>query len=428
MGRKPNRKRRIGIVLTDSKNEAKKEEIIPITEHNPPRPWARAVDFVKDPDFRIERKPYRLNVENTEVPLTIGIATDVSIGEYIRMYHGSDFDVDFIRRDELTTMRLKENDINFLVIYDLLESFHIDRTRGKRRYHNFIKVMSNASNVFPNWSYQQFIYSKLLYYEYFKANGIPICPTFSLSKEQYQDALAKAQEKDQDTKQVADELFEYLVNLGWNKWIAKPVYGQEKKSCKTFWPKDIHKNRFARYVRETMAKYPGIIFQKFIHGFGETTECPEVRMYYIGDEYKFSIVATSGKMYTLYHEGGTPEGRAQNGRLQLDPKIRMERLHEIAEQVMSHLKKMVFLKNEEGRPVTNLPLFVTRVDLGCIQDGVFNPWVNEVEFVPSYYIEDHTHLLDANAAEQAVRIARAFLGMNEEANEESNELAMEVDN
>jgi len=422
MGKRPHQKYRIGIVLTDPKNEGKKEEIISMCDTAPSRPWTEGVDFVKHPDFRIDRKSYLL-VDNVEVPRTVGIATDVSIGEYIRMYHGNNFDVDYISADNLTTKRLEGNDINFLVIYDLLESFHIDRTKGKRHYNNFLQVISNARNVFPNWNYQQFVYSKLQYYEYFQANGIPICPTYTLSQEKYQQLTTRAQEIGGDMKQVSDELFDHIVTLGWRRWIAKPVYGQEKKACKTFYPKDIHKERFARYVRETMAKYPGIIFQKFIRGFGETVECPEVRMYYIGDEYKFSMVATARKMYTLDHEGGTPKGRPQNGALILDPKIKMERLHEIARNVMAHLKKKLFLRDEEGSPVTDLPLFVTRVDLGCIQEGEFKPWVNEVEFVPSFYIEDHTHLLDASAGEQAVKIAKAFLGIDRDA----IDMQMEID-
>jgi len=410
MGRKPTkktRKHRIGILLTNSQNEGKKEEIISIRKQIPPRPWVKTVDFAKNPDFRIDREAYHIAMDNIKIPRTVGIAADVSIGEYILFMYGDEFEVDYIRPSEVTKERLEGNDINFLIIYDLLESFHLDRTKGKRLYNNFLKVISNARNVYPNWRYQQFIGSKLIYYEYFQANGIPICPTFTLSPEQYNSSISEAG-KTHDI--IASELFDHLAGLGWKKFFAKPVFGQEKKSCRAFYSKEIHKERFARYIRVTMAKYPGIIFQKFVKGFGETTECPEVRMYYIGDVYKFSMVATNGKMYTLYHEGGKPKGRPQNGRLKLNSKIKMERLFEIAEQVMTHLKKMLLLRNDLGSVVTHLPLFITRVDLGCLQDGEFNPWVNEVEFVPSFYIENHTHMLDADAAEQAVLIARAFLG------------------
>jgi len=421
MGRKPTKKRCIGIVLTDPKNEGKKEEIISIRKQIPPRPWVKTVDFAKNPDFRIDRKSYHLTLDNIQIPRTVGIAADVSIGEYIRRKYGHQFEVDYIRPNELTLERLQGNDINFLVIYDLLESFHTDRTKGKRLYNNFLQVISNARNVFPNWEYQQFIGSKLTYYEFFQANGVPICPTYTLSPERYQREIAKPGNSHEI---FASELFDHLATLGWKKFIAKPVFGQEKKSCKAFYPNQVQKKRFTRYIRETMAKYPGIVFQKFIPGFGETVECPEVRMYYIGDAYRFSMVATSGKMYTLYHEGGKPKGRAQNGRLRLHPKIKMKKLFQIAEQVIGHLKKMVILRDEVGKPVTELPLFITRVDFGCIQNGEFNPWVNEVEFVPSFYIEDHTHMLDADAGDQAVQIAKTFLGMNVD---DSCDMAMQID-
>jgi len=177
-------KKRIGILLTDSQNEGKKEEIISLRRRQPPRPWIKKVDFKKNPDFRIERKAYFLDC-GSEVPKTVGVATDVSIGEYLKMYHGDVFDVDYIRPREISKERLAHNDINFLIIYDVLESFHIDRTKGKRVYHNFLDVLRSADNVFPNWELQEFIGSKLIYYNYFKQVGIPIAPTHTLTREEF---------------------------------------------------------------------------------------------------------------------------------------------------------------------------------------------------------------------------------------------------
>jgi len=217
MGKKRNYKHRIGIILTNSKTEGKKEEIISIRKRNPPRPWIKNVDFIKNPDFRIDRESYQLAMGNIEVPRTVGIAADVSIGEYIRMYHGSTFEVDFIRPDELTIERLEGNAINFLVIYDILESFHTDRTKGKRLYNTFLQVMSKARNVFPNVEYQKFIGSKLVYYKYFQANGIPICPTYSISATQYQRSISMVREDGGIEEQVANELFDHITKLGWKK-------------------------------------------------------------------------------------------------------------------------------------------------------------------------------------------------------------------
>jgi len=85
-----------------------------------------------------------------KVPKTIGIATDVSIGEYLKTYHGDIFEVDYIRPREISKERLSENDINFLIIYDLLESFHIDRSRGKKVYHKLLDTVRSLDNIFPN--------------------------------------------------------------------------------------------------------------------------------------------------------------------------------------------------------------------------------------------------------------------------------------
>jgi len=60
----------------------------------------------------------------------------------------------------------------------------------------------------------------------------------------------------------------------------------------------------------------------------------------------------------------------------------------------------------------SLPLLITRVDMGVMRDGEFNPWVNEVEYVPSYYVEDHTYPIDETVAKQCVAIALKFLGMD----------------
>jgi len=68
----------------------------------------------------------------------------------VKMYHGDIFEVDYIRPREISKERLAQNDINFLIIYDLLESFHIDRSRGKRVYHQLLAAVHSLDNVFPN--------------------------------------------------------------------------------------------------------------------------------------------------------------------------------------------------------------------------------------------------------------------------------------
>jgi len=165
---------------------------------------------------------------------------------------------------------------------------------------------------------------------------------------------------------------------------------------------------FTKYVVTTLKKYPGIVFQKFINGFGKSIEVPEVRMYWVGQEYKFSMIATHKKIYCLSGEGHKPSGRRQNGIMRLPKSANIERLKGIARRVMEVLQSKITLTDTDGNV---LPLLMTRVDMGVMRDGVFDPWVNEVEYVPSYYVEDHTHPIDGAVADQCALIAKRFLGI-----------------
>jgi len=406
-------KKRIGILLTDSKNEAKKEEVISLRRRIPPRPWIKEVDFKQNPDFRIDREAYKLKYFDLEVPRTVGVATDVSIGEYLKTYHGDTFAVDYIRPKDITKERLAQNDINFLIIYDLLESFHIDRSKGKRVYHNFLEVVRGSDNIFPNWELQEFIGSKLLYYNYFQSVGIPICPTHTLTRDEFNEEIALESEAggaEGAQERVIMKILSKIQSENWGKFIAKPVLGQESKACKTFRPCANLKKMFTKYIVTTMKKYPGIIFQKFIAHFGESIEVPEVRTYWVGQEYQFSMVATQTKIYCLAEEGHKPQGRKQNGMMKLPEGADLATLKGIARRVIEVLQSKITHTTPNGN---TLPLLMTRVDMGVMRDGEFKPWVNEVEYVPSYYVEDHTHAIEGTVAHQCAVIARRFLGIED---------------
>jgi len=199
-----------------------------------------------------------------------------------------------------------------------------------------------------------------------------------------------------------------IQSENWGKFIAKPVLGQESKSCRTFRPCGNLQKMFTKYIVTTLKKYPGLVFQKFICGFGNSVEVPEVRTYWVGQEYQFSMVATNEKIYCLAGEGGKPQGRKQNGVLRLPKSANIETLKNIAKRVIDVLQTKVTTTPGGG----SLPLLMTRVDMGVMRDGEFKPWVNEVEYVPSYYVEDHTYPIDGTVAKQCVAIAQKFLGMN----------------
>merc|ERR1719419_1751267 len=95
------------------------------------------------------------------------------------------------------------------------------------------------------------------------------------------------------------------------------------------------------------------------------------------------------------------------GVMRLPKLANIETLKTIAKRVIDVLETKV-TTTPNG---VALPLLMTRVDMGVMRDGKFNPWVNEVEYVPSYYVEDHTHPIEGTVAKQCVLIAKKFLGI-----------------
>jgi len=384
-----NTKPRIGIICTLPKNEAKKEELCSIRKRTPKRPWLKLADRQK---HTITRKPY--NGRKT----TKGVPTDISVGKCIELFHGKDFEVDLILPADISDARLKANDLNFMLIYDLLEGFHTDRTKGKRVYKNLVQCLNKATNIFPQMDYQKFINSKAEYYNYFAKHGVPICPTFTLGADAF-----KASVDSSNLETVTKNLIAKVKKLGWgDHFICKPVYGQESKDFKKFSLKDGEAS-FTKYIEKLMKKYPGVIFQKYLHKFGNSKICPEVRLYFVGDEYQFSIVATKQKILTLKEEGGSmklPYGQTGS-------------LDKLIEQAKDVIAKLPLMKVKQGRRNKILPRLLTRVDMGVLQDGKFKPFVNEVEFVPSLYVEDHSNPIDLALAEQMVTITKEYLGLDD---------------
>jgi len=279
-------------------------------------------------------------------------------------------------------------------------------------YHKLLAAIRSSDNVFPGWELQEFIGSKLKYYSYFKSIGIPVVPTHTLTRDEFTAQISienAAGGVEGATDRVVAKILSTIQRENWGKFIAKPVLGQESKSCRTFRPSENLQKIFTKYVVTTLKKYPGLVFQKFIHGFGKSVEVPEVRTYWVGQEYQFSMVATDKKIYCLAGEGHKPQGRKQNGIMRLPKSADIETLKNIAKRVIDVLQSKFSVTTPAG---SALPLLMSRVDMGVMRDGEFKPWVNEVEYVPSYYVEDHTHPIEGTVAKQCALIANKYLGID----------------
>merc|ERR1719158_2794390 len=153
--------------------------------------------------------------------------------------------------------------------------------------------------------------------------------------------------------------------------------------------------KFTKYLVKVYKEFPGVIFQKLIEGFGNSKSSPELRMYYCGDEYQYSMCATRSFYLRPKCEGGGSH-------------FPMDNLKKTTRHIMSKLPKNIVNGKE-------LPRLLTRFDMGFKHKGEeVQPWVNEVEFVPGLHIDEHPHLIDKALGDQMVKIACQYCDISVE--------------
>lgn len=203
--------------------------------------------------------------------------------------------------------------------------------------------------------------------------------------------ITKEQYAGMGPESAVQQVMELAEREEWGRFIAKPVYGQEGIDAKFFTTS--HKKSFYNYLERCMKKYPGVVIQKEIVDFGNSKKSPELRMYYVGKDYQYSVCANNNCVIRPRQEGGS-----------LDTP-----LDSLRKRTRSILRKLPLITMPNGK---RLPRLLTRLDMGYIVDGKYSPFVNEVEFVPSLYSEDCAHhpdrLIDASLGRQMVKIAKLY--------------------
>ena len=189
---------KIGIVLNYKKAEKKKDELLSLNSRK--NPWLKLgkEDKYKNHVITVNYKKY--------------VPADVAIGLYLESHF--DIEVDYITPEEISTRRFKKNDIVFIIIYDLLESFHLSDPETFKKYKNALK---NSPNIYPPYKYQKFINNKCSYYEFLTKKGIPVAPTFCITKEKWYT---------KSPQNYVKNLLKKVKSKKWDSIITKPVYGQ----------------------------------------------------------------------------------------------------------------------------------------------------------------------------------------------------------
>ena len=97
-------------------------------------------------------------------------------------------------------------------------------------------------------------------------------------------------------------MYKKIEDKKWgDKFVAKPVLGQESKSFKKF--EKLDEKDLYKYLDKTVKDYPGIIFQEYVEGFDQGRI--ETRTLWVGDEYQYSIMTSNDGAWVPKEEGGT---------------------------------------------------------------------------------------------------------------------------
>ena len=365
---------KIGIVLNYKIAEKKKDELLEINSFE----WLQLGNNPKYNNLTILRKGVRC------------VPADVAIGIYLENVQG--ITVDYITPSEISVSRFKQNDIVFIIIYDLLESFHLS---NKSNFYKFKKTLIKSKNVYPPYEYQKFINNKCTYYKYLSDKNIPVAPTHCITKQKWYT---------RESDSYVNKLIKKVRDNKWDSIIAKPVYGQESKDFSKFMSKreclpdncskpvcksslNCQTGKLKKYLSKNIPKYKSIIIQEYIPGFDH--ENPEFRTYFIDGIYAYTIVTTKTIVEKPYQEGGNYRIPSENWKY----------LMKFSQNVMDSLPKLD-LPGLHKNPI------LTRIDVGTgLHDVPKGYFVNEVEFVPSLYIEDQDFPVVEQIAKSVIPVA-----------------------
>ena len=365
---------KIGIVLNYKKAEKKKDELYCINKY----PWLAIAAQKEYTKYCIKKQGKLCVPADVAIGLFLESLSNISGGQV-------KIKVDYITPDEISVERFRKNDIVYIVIYDLLESFHLSKTGN---FDKFKHALQTCDNVYPPYEYQKFINNKCSYYKYLEKKRIPVAPTHCITRKKW-----LKRDSDKYTSSVLDK----VKSNKWHSIIAKPVYGQESKDFAKFLTNDDCKGcensidsqhgRLKKYLSRNIPKYKSIVIQEYIPGFDKSN--PEFRTYFVDGIYAYTVVTTDKIVATPRQEGGKYPVPASHWKY----------IMKFSKRVMDSLPKF-------DLPGLNRNPILTRIDIGSGLEGVpFTYFVNEVEFVPSLYIEDQNFPVVEELAKSLMKVA-----------------------
>ena len=258
---------------------------------------------------------------------------------------------------------LNKFDITFLGFEDLTSLFQemVLEKKNINMYKRYTTGMKLVKNLFPSYKYVDFIADKCKYYKFLEKNGIPIAPTkcFKVSSS-------------------SSYMKRELKKLPWKQTFLKPTPSAESINVQSFMKHNLNNKSFGNHINYLKTRqFDKVVAQKFINGFA-TTKYPELRTFWIGNEYQYTIETTE-KAYEWT--------------------LRKKQLPKTVSKLSKKILRILELK-------FNAPLIITRLDWGFDGKKYF---LNEIEFAPGIFSEvfpDGKWKLDEKIGDKFVKILK----------------------
>ena len=260
--------------------------------------------------------------------------------------------VDIIQPKDITNQRLKKNDINFVIGYDVINAINDDpsvkKFSGQKGLEKLDKIyQTRSNNVFPSYPFMSFLWDKKKYLQHLEKNKIPISPTIFIKK---------------NISPLS--LLQKIKQKKWKDFIIKPIGGTIAYGLGIFNTKECSENIFLldEYFEEENKYYDEYLVQEKIDGF---SKYGEIKTFWIDGKLSYAV--------------NTPGATSPNQTYVVKEEIQQDVLNyceKIGEKIFKILPKIPFNKKK------TLPVLI-RIDFACCKKNknqkATNYFVNEIE-------------------------------------------------
>ena len=292
------------------------------------------------------------------------VGPDEAIVAYIR-YMYPDVKVSVFTRNSFKNT--EKCDIVFLGFEEITLPFKklVLQKKQQGEFDAYMKSLKKITNLYPKLPFAEFIVDKCRYYRWLDSIDIKVSPTLCV----------KLGEKTSPTY-----VKQRLRPKEWNKVFVKPLPGAEGTNVRSFNANNLrykkgNLNHHIEYLKNR--GFTKVVAQKFMENFA-TAEHPELRTFWVGNEYQYTIETTGAGYDWNVRKSPIPNS-----------------LYLKCKKVLKHLAEK--FRQE---------LIITRLDWGYDKGSFF---LNEIEYAPGTFAEmfpGNKWKLDKKIGDRIIKIAR----------------------